>query len=58
MQLEVANLQTSKLVPSDVCRENQSRILIDMDSRPQLGDKFFKAQVVSEIHPGVTIRIF
>ena len=48
----------SKFVPSSVFRENYSRILIAIDSHPQLGDKFFKAQVVSDIHPGDTIRIF
>lgn len=49
----------SKLVPSYVFRENYSKILIDMDSppRPQPGDKF-EAQVVSEIYPRVTVRIF
>lgn len=42
----------------NVFRENYIRIFIDMDSYAQLGDRIFKAKVVSEVRPEVTLRIF
>lgn len=38
--------------------KNFIRIFIDMSSYAQLGDRLFKAQIVSEIHPEVTLRFF